>query len=65
MTEPVTVVCSTACTVTHVLSVDPGVLLPEQVTDYMALWMLFLGAMVAVLVAKVIYNRFRMDYGER
>lgn len=65
MTDPVTVVCNGACTVTHVLSIDPGMLTPEQVSDYMALWMAFVVASVAVLAAKSIYNRFRIDHGER
>lgn len=65
MSEPITVVCGAACTVTHVLSIDPGMLTPEQVTDYLALWMAFLVAAVAVLGVKAIYNRFRIDHGER
>lgn len=64
MNEPITVVCSGACTVTHVLGIDPGMLTAEQVADYMELWGLFLGAMVVVLAAKAIYNRFRVDHGE-
>ena len=62
MSDPITVVCSGACTVTHVLSVDPGMLTPDQVTDYLALWSLFLVAAVAVYGAKAIYNRFRLDH---
>lgn len=65
MSEPVTVVCSSACTVTHVVSIDPGMLTPEQVADYMALWMAFVVAAVAVLAARAIYNYFRVDHGER
>lgn len=65
MSDPVTVVCGGACTVTHVLSLDPGMLTPEQVADYMALWAAFLLAAVVVLGAKAIYNRFRIDHGER
>lgn len=64
MSDPTTVVCSGACTVTHVLSLDPGMLTVEQVTDYMALWMAFVVAAVAILGAKAVYNRFRIDHGE-
>ena len=65
MADPVTVVCGAACTVTLALSIDPGMLTAEQVGDYLSLWGLFLVAAVAVLGAKAIYNRFRIDHGER
>lgn len=64
-----TITCAGTCTVVieHHLNWQDAIASPltsEQVGDYMALWGLFVGAAVAVLVAKAIYNRFRIDHGE-
>lgn len=61
--EPTTVTCSSACTVTHVLTLEGSTALsPEKVQDYMELTGLYLVAAVVVLCAKALYNRFRIDY---
>jgi hypothetical protein len=44
------------------MDLEPG-LTSGKVQDYMALWSAFLVAAVAVLAAKALYNRFRLDHG--
>ena len=61
--EPVSVTCSSACTVTHVITLAGSAdLTAEKVGDYMQLFSLFLVAAVVVLCAKALYKRFRIDY---
>lgn len=64
MSEPTTVVCTTACTVTHVLTASSG-MDPERVQDYTALFGAFVAAAVAVLCARALYSYFRIDHHER
>jgi hypothetical protein len=66
MAEPVTVVCSTECTVTHLVAVDlsGSGLGADQVADLFALWGLLLITGVLVLCAKALYNRFRIDHDQ-
>lgn len=64
---PTYIECANTCTVTiqHQLDWQQAIALPltsEQAEDYMALWGLILVAAVAVLCAKAIYNRFRIDH---
>ena len=62
---PAIVTCSSACTVTHVLTPAGGVgLTPEKIETYMELWSAFLVAAIGVLCVKAIYNRFRVDHGK-
>lgn len=56
--EPVQ--CSGTCTVT--LTLQWPELTQEKVDDYMLVWATFLGACVAVLCARALYSRFRIDH---
>lgn len=65
MSEPVTVTCAAACTVTHVLSASAGAMDPERVQDYLALFSAFVVAAVAIVCARALYSYFRIDHHEK
>lgn len=56
------VVCTEACTVTHVVTLAPGDVSDERVSDYNALFYAFLTAVVLVLCARAIYSYFKLDH---
>jgi hypothetical protein len=55
-----TLQCESTCTVA--ITVQWPAMTSDQVADYMQLWAAFLAAGVFVLVAKALYNRFRVDH---